>query len=186
MTRHDSESSDRIDASTSRTGGDAGGTAAGGALSRRRLLGAVGAGAAAGLAGCSGILGGGGGGDDGSSGDSDGGSGGGGSDNVQNEVDGIEITGTSGQATQDTYAITVNLENTGDGQPSVLDFDYRVTLYDDSGSEIPTQGSVAINQDGFFNGDTGTVEIQPRIEADPSTVASYELRVLCDEGPYCQ
>jgi hypothetical protein len=131
MTRDDSESSDRIDATTSRSDHDAGGTATG-ALSRRRLLGTVGAGAAAGLAGCSGILGdgGGGGGDDGDS--SDGGSGDS-SDNVTNEVDGIEITGTSGQASQDKYVITVNLENTGGEDAGVLDFEYLVTLYDESG-----------------------------------------------------
>lgn len=185
MTRHDPTSNDGIDASTSSSGGN-GWNSPLGSMSRRRLLGAVGASATAGLAGCSGILGDDGSSDDSSDGSSDGGSGDGGPDNVQNEVGGIEITGTSGQATQDNYSITVELENTGGEDASVLDFEYVVTLYDESGSEIQHRGVVAINRDGFFDDATGTVELQPQIEADPSTVARYELRVLCDDGPYCE
>jgi hypothetical protein len=30
------------------------------------------------------------------------------------------------------------------------------------------------------------VELRIQVDADPSTVARYELRVVCDDGPYCE
>ncbi|WP_248517475.1 hypothetical protein [Salinarchaeum laminariae] len=167
---HDDASSDRQN--------DGGAGSGGTDLSRRRMLGAAGAAAAAGLAGCSGILGGGGDGDGGSSGSSP--------DNVQNEVNGIEVTDATADASGGQYSITVNLRNTGGEETSVLDFAYDVTLYDESGSEIQTMGSAAANRDGFYNGDTGTVEIMPQLEAEASAVDRFELTVRCDEGPYCE
>lgn len=146
-------------------------------VSRRRLLGAVGATAAAGLAGCSGILGGDGGGDDGS---------GSGPENVRNEVDGIEVTEVTEQSSGGQYSIVVTLRNTGGEDAGVLDFDYDLTLYDESGSEIQTMGTAAANRDGFFDGNPGKVELVPQMQAEASAVDSFELVVRCDDGPYCQ
>ena len=146
-------------------------------VSRRRLLGAAGTVAAAGLAGCSGILGGDGGG---------GGSSGNGPENVQNEVDGIEVTDVAEQSSGGRYSLLVTLRNTGGEDVSVLDFWYSVTLYDSSGSEIQTSGTAAANRDGFYDGNPGKVEVIPQMEAEASAVDSFELIVTCDEGPYCE
>ncbi|AGN01491.1 hypothetical protein L593_07730 [Salinarchaeum sp. Harcht-Bsk1] len=145
-------------------------------VSRRRLLGAAGTVAVAGLAGCSGILGGGGG----------GGSSGSGPDNVQNEVDGIEVTDATAESSGGRYSIMVTLRNTGGEDTSVLDFGYDVTLYDSSGSEIETMGTAAANRDGFYDGNPGKVEIIPQMQSEASAVDSFELTIRCEEGPYCQ
>jgi hypothetical protein len=147
-------------------------------VSRRRLLGAAGAAATAGLAGCSGILGG----DGGGGGDSSGSS----PENVQNEVDGIEVTEVTEESRGGRYSLVVTLRNTGGEDVGVLDFEYAVTVYDSSGSEIETMGMAAANRDGFYDGNPGKVEVIPQMQAEASAVDSYELTVGCEEGPYCQ
>lgn len=141
-------------------------------VSRRRLLAVAGTAAAAGLAGCSGVLG--------------GGSGGGGAGDVRNEVDGIEVTDTSGEVVDGEYLITVTLENTGGETVGVLNFDYLAKVYDESDEEIPTEANSVINREEFRDDDTGIVELGPLIEGDPSAVESYEVVITCDDGPYCE
>lgn len=171
---HDASTSATDDTNSTRQGG----------VSRRRLLAATAATiATAGLAGCSGVLGGDGGGDGNST---DGDSGGGGMANVQNEVSGIEITDVTRQSNSGRFTLMVSLENTGGEDTGVLDFDYVVTLYDASGSQIEMMGTSAANRDGFYDGDSGTVQVTPQTQASASDIDSYELVVRCDDGPYCQ
>jgi hypothetical protein len=164
------DSDECVDASRGMTRATGGSVAA--SVSRRRLLAVVGTAATAGLAGCAGLLGGGG--------------GGGGAGDVRNEVDGIEVTDSSGEVVDGEYLITVTLENTGGETVGVLDFDYRARVYDDSDEEIPTGGNSVVNREEFRDDDTGIVELGPFIEGDPSTVESYEVVITCDDGPYCE
>lgn len=156
-------------------------SAAAGPCSRRRLLAGAGATAVAGLAGCSGILGGG----DDSGDDSVGGS----DQTIRSEVDGLEITDATSEIRQAAFTVTLTVENTGGEDTGILDYSYRLTLYDSEGSEIQFRGTSARNLDGFFDDDTGRVRLEPAWDGDPERIDSYDARIVCDgfaDGVYCE
>ena len=154
-------------------------------LSRRRVLAATGVATAAGLAGCSGILGG------------DGGSGGSESFTQEesgsvgeNTVDGIEIVGWTSETLDESFQVTATVRNSGNETTGLIDYDFSLALYDDSGSEIPTSGILARSTAGDIgSGETGELRLDITGMDNPDAVSTYEISVTCDtfsDGVYCE
>lgn len=162
------------------TGGNDHGAERGLSTSRRALLATAGTAAAVGLAGC-GILG-----DGDSGGDSPGGS----NQTIESEVEGLEITDASSEVSQGTFRVTLTVENTGGEDTGILDYSYRLTLYDGDGAGLSFRGVSAANVDGFLDDDTGRVRLEPaELEGSPEDVARYDARIVCDgfaDGVYCE
>lgn len=181
--------------------GGRGDTASEPAVSRRALLASV-AGAAA-LAGCSG-------GDDGGSDDDGGGSDDGSSDdgngssddgpsiesmcNVSDEVDGLSVIGCQSETTSEALVVTVTLENDGDQQANLFDYQLQSRIYDSETIAVENLITPSVTQTysgtQLQPGDTTTVtfEISPQGDATVEDIVQYQIELGCGSGggAYCE
>lgn len=141
------------------------------------------------VAGCSG------GGDGGTpdSGDGSGGNGGGTSYEgiVRSDVDGIEIT--SGEYTdtgvQGRFPVTVTLQNTGDQETNVEEYDFDYTVYDSGQGDIAGGSSTSADEPTVAPGESTDVLLTTIVDGDPEDVTSYKVVLSCtslSSGVYCE
>jgi hypothetical protein len=130
----------------------------------------------------------GGGGDGGSNGD--GGGGGSSSGSVTNNLDGFEVIDHSGEATDEQYQVTANVENVGDETVEFLEHGFSINVYDASGNDITGGGSssMTLNAGDWEPGETIEMRVSTSVDGELSEVESYEIVIDCDgfdEGAYC-
>lgn len=115
---------------------------------------------------------------------------------VPDELDIVELNSRVGSEStvEGVWVTDVTVENTGDQQTAVDEYTYRVTLRDDSGSELYSgfaRGLFPNDQPTeIASGETTTfiVSAEPPEEGDPDEVASYEVSITCEigaDGVYC-
>lgn len=87
-----------------------------------------------------------------------------------------------------TWLLRVTVENTGDKETNVFEYDYEGPVYDADGNQIGAiDGKSSTRNSTAAPGETGEVTLTSR-EADPEAVAGYDVTLSCtsiSEGVYC-
>lgn len=129
---------------------------------------------------------------DGSDGN-DGGNGGGASyeGTVRSDVDGLEFTADEYTDTgiQGRFPVTVTLENTGNEETNVEEYDYDYTVYDSGRSDLTGGSSASADPKTIAPGESTDVLLTTIVDGDPADVASYEVVLSCtslSDGVYCE
>jgi len=115
---------------------------------------------------------------------------------VESTVDGLSITDYEhglrrGRAHDDVhFSVTPTVENTGDQQAELDNYEYDITLYDANDIDITPGDTFASRGDELSPGESGTVQVEVSFlnaeSASPEDIARYELSISCDgSGSYC-
>ena len=110
---------------------------------------------------------------------------------VEGTPDGLDIVGwTSTVDDEDsTFSVEMVVRNAGGQATETVEYTYRVTPYDDGGSELAvTAQSLASETRTLEPGATTTVTSSVQVD-DPTAVAGYEIVLTCemlDAGVYCE
>jgi len=109
---------------------------------------------------------------------------------VENEVSGLEIVGWESDASGSRFEVDVTIENTGERDTDLFDYNYAVNIYDEDGDKFPynsTNRSAAETE--IAAGEQGSITLSPRYGGDLSKVERYEISLTCPTlGPsaaYC-
>lgn len=115
---------------------------------------------------------------------------------VGSSVSGLSVTDhevelVRGQQHDDIhFAVTPTIENTGDQEVSLEDYDYKIRLFSAEGDDITPGSTWAANPQTIAPGETGSILVQVSFISaqgtDPEDVDSYEVTISCDgSGAYC-
>jgi len=109
---------------------------------------------------------------------------------VENEAFGLEIVGWVSDASGSRFEVDVTIENTGERDTDLFDYNYAVNIYDEDGDKFPynsTNRSAAETE--IAAGEQGSITLSPRYGGDLSKVERYEISLTCPTlGPsaaYC-
>jgi hypothetical protein len=109
----------------------------------------------------------------------------------RNDIPELEIVAWESEVTDIEFNVRVAVRNNGDQQADAREYTYQIVPYDESGAELDTRGDAVAypNETEMAPGEVRSVEATPDMDADPETVASYEILLHCDgpfaEGIYC-
>jgi hypothetical protein len=99
-----------------------------------------------------------------------------------------DVAGESDPSPSGTWLLRVTVENTGDQETNLFEYDYEGTVYDADGNEIGgIDGKSSTGDSNAAPGGTGEVTLSSR-DVDPEEVARYEVALVCtsiSEGVYC-
>lgn len=118
------------------------------------------------------------------------------SQTLNSTVDELVIAGYQnglrrGQQHEDIhFAVTLSIRNEGNQRVDLADYGYRITLYDDSGSEITPGDTWSQDEDTIAPGETGQVLVQVSFidsEGTPEDIDRYRVVMGCGQGSgaYC-
>ncbi|MFC7076862.1 hypothetical protein [Haloarcula halophila] len=108
----------------------------------------------------------------------------------ENTTGGLEIAGWTSTVNSgdSTFSVEMILRNTGDQATEPAEYTYRITPYDDDGSELAvTARSLRSETLTLEPGETSSVTASIQVD-DPRAVASYGIVLTCemlDTGVYC-
>jgi len=109
----------------------------------------------------------------------------------RNDIAELEIVGWESETLDTGFNVHVTLRNDGDQQVDAYGYTLQITPYDEDGTEIETSGTSKSNSGDsqIPSGGVGSIQVMPLMDADPETVASYEVLLHCDgplaDGVYC-
>jgi len=109
----------------------------------------------------------------------------------RNDIDELEIVGWESETLDTGLNVHVSVRNNGDQQVDAYGYTFQITPYDEDGTEIETSGTSKSNsgESQISPGGVGSIQVMPLMDADPETVASYEVLLHCDgplaDGVYC-
>lgn len=117
---------------------------------------------------------------------------------LESTVDALSITGQTqelvpGRQHEDIHlAVTPTVQNTGDQETDLGDYEYEIRLFSEEDIDITPGNTWKANPETVPPGEEGTVLVQVSfISAEgvsPEDVDRYELTLSCSEdndGPYC-
>lgn len=120
------------------------------------------------------------------------------SQSVESSVDGLTITGFEtdlrrGQQHDDVhFAVTPTIENAGDQEVNLENYQYEIRLFSPEGVDITPGNTWAVRADTLAPGERGTVLLQVSFISaegvDPEDVDRYEVTLSCGgdaTGSYC-
>jgi hypothetical protein len=119
---------------------------------------------------------------------------------VSSKVDPLSIVehvpriGYFGQQERTYFPVEVTVENGGDEETDLFEYNYDVVTYDADDNDVTgSQGGKSSGGETTApSGGRGSLIVYSTIEVDPSEVARYEVTTVCEgtvsraEGVYCQ
>lgn len=110
----------------------------------------------------------------------------------RDDISELELVAWESEVTDIEFNVRVAVRNNGDEQANAREYTFEIVPFDESGTELDVTGtSVAYEgqKTEMAPGGVGSVVVTPAMDADPGTVASYEVNLHCDgpfaEGVYC-
>jgi len=106
--------------------------------------------------------------------------------NLTISVDGITPVGDWETHTSEEYSlfsVSIEVENTGQREIDIFDYDSSISVYDDTGDSIVTDSSnmgIATTDKVMGPGERGTPSFSAEVP-DPSAVARFEASLSCPE-----
>lgn len=101
-----------------------------------------------------------------------------------------------GENNEQYFPVDLTIENNGDQQTDVTEYDYDVTPYDADGNDVSggRLGTSSGEGTSMEPGGRGTLIAYATVEIDPSEVARYEVTLMCEDSvsdfesaaAYCQ
>lgn len=109
----------------------------------------------------------------------------------RDDIEGLDVVAWDSAVADGEFTVRVAVQNTSDQQADARQYTYQIRPFDESGSEIETTGSAVAypNATQLSPRDVASVHATPTMDADPASVASYEVLLHCDgpfaEGKFC-